>query len=137
MIGAVCAEGVSLILYILKIAMQLQLNPILPSSHPFNTISTADTAFALLFILVAVDHYGRQTKTTGVALARYVGAALHAQGSIYCPRLTDVDGGGIRGMSELIILDEIMHRVQRRGNLSSVPLPADYFDMICGTSTGG
>ncbi|TVY90325.1 Kinesin light chain, partial [Lachnellula willkommii] len=49
----------------------------------------------------------------------------------------DVDGGGIRGMSELIILDEIMHRVQRRGNLSSVPLPADYFDMICGTSTGG
>ncbi|TVY13428.1 Kinesin light chain, partial [Lachnellula arida] len=47
------------------------------------------------------------------------------------------DGGGIRGISELVILDEIMHRVQRRGNLSSVPLPADYFDMICGTSTGG
>ncbi|TVY37960.1 Kinesin light chain, partial [Lachnellula subtilissima] len=51
--------------------------------------------------------------------------------------LLSLDGGGIRGMSELIILDEIMHRVQRRGNLSSVPLPADYFDMICGTSTGG
>jgi len=47
------------------------------------------------------------------------------------------DGGGIRGMSELIILDEIMHRVQRKGNLATVPLPADYFDMICGTSTGG
>ncbi|TVY45746.1 Kinesin light chain [Lachnellula occidentalis] len=51
--------------------------------------------------------------------------------------LLSLDGGGIRGMSELIILDEIMHRVQRRGNLESVPLPADYFDMICGTSTGG
>jgi patatin-like phospholipase/acyl hydrolase len=51
--------------------------------------------------------------------------------------LMDADGGGIRGMSELIILDETMHRVQRKGNLSTVPLPADYFDMICGTSTGG
>jgi patatin-like phospholipase/acyl hydrolase len=49
----------------------------------------------------------------------------------------DADGGGIRGMSELIILDEIMHRVQRKAKLSTAPLPADYFDMICGTSTGG
>ncbi|KAH8684316.1 acyl transferase/acyl hydrolase/lysophospholipase [Tricladium varicosporioides] len=30
-----------------------------------------------------------------------------------------------------------MHRVQRAERLSSVPLPADYFDLICGTSTGG
>jgi hypothetical protein len=46
------------------------------------------------------------------------------------------DGGGIRGISELIILEEIMHRVARALNVST-PLPADYFDMICGTSTGG
>ena len=30
-----------------------------------------------------------------------------------------------------------MHRVQRTEKLSSVPLPADYFDLMCGTSTGG
>jgi patatin-like phospholipase/acyl hydrolase len=48
-----------------------------------------------------------------------------------------LDGGGIRGISALVILDEIMHRVQRAEGLSSVPLPADYFDLICGTSTGG
>jgi hypothetical protein len=30
-----------------------------------------------------------------------------------------------------------MHRVQRVQKLSEVPLPADYFDLICGTSTGG
>jgi hypothetical protein len=46
------------------------------------------------------------------------------------------DGGGIRGISELVILEEIMHRVGRAQNLP-IPLPADYFDMICGTSTGG
>jgi len=47
------------------------------------------------------------------------------------------DGGGIRGISILIILDEIMHRVQRAKHLDHTPLPADYFDFICGTSTGG
>lgn len=45
--------------------------------------------------------------------------------------------GGIRGLSTLVILEETMHRLQRTENLSSIPLPADYFDLICGTSTGG
>jgi hypothetical protein len=47
------------------------------------------------------------------------------------------DGGGIRGISELVILQEIMHRVQRIQKLDHPPLPSDYFDLICGTSTGG
>ncbi|KAM3066473.1 hypothetical protein ACMFMG_012057 [Clarireedia jacksonii] len=51
-------------------------------------------------------------------------------------RLLSLDGGGIRGISELVILEEIMHRVGRSQNLPTL-LPADYFDMICGTSTGG
>lgn len=49
----------------------------------------------------------------------------------------ETDGGGIRGISELIILDEIMHRVKRTQKLDTTPLPADYFDLVCGTSTGG
>ncbi|MCJ1405825.1 hypothetical protein MMC11_009055 [Xylographa trunciseda] len=52
-------------------------------------------------------------------------------------RLLSLDGGGIRGLSELIIIEEIMHRIQGRENLNEVPLPADYFDLIGGTSTGG
>jgi hypothetical protein len=40
-------------------------------------------------------------------------------------------------MSELIILDEIMHRVQKIQKLDATPLPAEYFDLVCGTSTGG
>jgi patatin-like phospholipase/acyl hydrolase len=50
---------------------------------------------------------------------------------------TNTDGGGIRGISELVILEEIMHRVQRKKKLDQTPLPSDYFDLICGTSTGG
>jgi patatin-like phospholipase/acyl hydrolase len=62
-------------------------------------------------------------------------------------RLLSLDGGGIRGISELVILEEIMHRVNQvlKQETPSLPgqkenislLPADYFDMICGTSTGG
>lgn len=62
-------------------------------------------------------------------------------------RLLSLDGGGIRGISELVILGEIMHRVEQvlKQETPRLPgqkekislLPADYFDMICGTSTGG
>ncbi|KIJ39570.1 hypothetical protein M422DRAFT_175002 [Sphaerobolus stellatus SS14] len=47
------------------------------------------------------------------------------------------DGGGIQGMSELLILKEIIDRAQSQGKLSSTPLPCEYSDMIGGTSTGG
>jgi patatin-like phospholipase/acyl hydrolase len=54
----------------------------------------------------------------------------------------DKDGGGIRGLSELIILEEIMARItndeRQNGKDVSKPLrPCDYFDLITGTSTGG
>ncbi|KFY84702.1 hypothetical protein V500_09074, partial [Pseudogymnoascus sp. VKM F-4518 (FW-2643)] len=62
-------------------------------------------------------------------------------------RLLSLDGGGIRGISELVILEEIMHRVDQALKQETAVLqvqkeeisllPADYFDMICGTSTGG
>jgi len=47
------------------------------------------------------------------------------------------DGGGIRGLSELLILQEIMSRIQHDEKLADVPRPCDYFDLIGGTSTGG
>lgn len=48
-----------------------------------------------------------------------------------------IDGGGIRGICELRVLDEIMKRVQKAQNLASIPRPCDYFDLMAGTSTGG
>jgi len=47
------------------------------------------------------------------------------------------DGGGIRGLSELVILQEIMSRIQFDENLTEMPRPCDYFDLIGGTGTGG
>jgi len=47
--------------------------------------------------------------------------------------LLALDGGGIRGLSSLIILKHIMKSIDRE----NPPMPCDYFDMIGGTSTGG
>ncbi|KAL8701275.1 MAG: hypothetical protein Q9201_005000 [Fulgogasparrea decipioides] len=51
--------------------------------------------------------------------------------------LLALDGGGIRGVSILLILDEIMKRVQHDESLEHLPRPCDYFNLIGGTSTGG
>jgi len=52
-------------------------------------------------------------------------------------RLLSLDGGGIRGLSSLIILRDVMERIKSDENLISTPLPCEYFDMIGGTGTGG
>jgi patatin-like phospholipase/acyl hydrolase len=48
-------------------------------------------------------------------------------------RLLALDGGGVRGLSALMILEQLMDAV----NPDAPPKPCDYFDMIGGTSTGG
>ncbi|KAJ5662450.1 tetratricopeptide repeat domain protein [Penicillium maclennaniae] len=48
-------------------------------------------------------------------------------------RLLTLDSGGVRGLSSLIILQQLMATVDPE----SPPKPCDYFDMIGGTSTGG
>jgi len=47
--------------------------------------------------------------------------------------LLSLDGGGVRGLSSLYILQRLMEAV----NPEKPPKPCDYFDMIAGTSTGG
>ncbi|CAK7199475.1 hypothetical protein SEUCBS139899_002155 [Sporothrix eucalyptigena] len=48
-------------------------------------------------------------------------------------RLLALDGGGVRGLSSLMIL----RRLMAAANPESPPKPCEYFDMIGGTSTGG
>ncbi|KAK4201394.1 hypothetical protein QBC40DRAFT_306037 [Triangularia verruculosa] len=48
-------------------------------------------------------------------------------------RLLGLDGGGVRGLSSLLILQQLITAVDPE----SPPKPCDYFDMIGGTSTGG
>ncbi|KAJ7077531.1 FabD/lysophospholipase-like protein [Mycena belliarum] len=52
-------------------------------------------------------------------------------------RVLSFDGGGIRGLSSLLILQRIMYRIKEDNHLEKVPKPCEYFDMMCGTSTGG
>jgi len=40
-------------------------------------------------------------------------------------------------MSALLIIKEIMHRIQVSEGLTTTPLPCEYFDLIGGTDTGG
>ncbi|KAI9823351.1 MAG: hypothetical protein M1819_001359 [Sarea resinae] len=47
--------------------------------------------------------------------------------------LLAIDGGGVRGLSALIILEQLMETIDPE----NPPKPCDYFDMIGGTSTGG
>ncbi|KAI1845156.1 hypothetical protein JX265_002760 [Neoarthrinium moseri] len=57
-------------------------------------------------------------------------------------RILSLDGGGVRGYSMIIILQELMHRtyVEIEGKAprrDQIPKPCDHFDLIVGTGTGG
>lgn len=47
--------------------------------------------------------------------------------------LLSLDGGGVRGLSSLMVLKQLMEAIDPQ----HPPKPCDYFDMIGGTSTGG
>ncbi|KAG8754097.1 hypothetical protein FRC11_006868 [Ceratobasidium sp. 423] len=51
--------------------------------------------------------------------------------------LLSLDGGGITGLSSLLIVKGIMTRLQAKDQLPNMPKPCEYFDMISGTGTGG
>ncbi|KAK7397938.1 hypothetical protein QQX98_012692 [Neonectria punicea] len=52
-------------------------------------------------------------------------------------RLLSLDGGGVRGLSSLLILEHLMEAIRDAEKLAEVPRPCERFDMIGGTSTGG
>ena len=53
------------------------------------------------------------------------------------PRVLTLDGGGVRGLSSLLILRDIMEDVGQASETLETPRPSEYFDLIGGTSTGG
>jgi patatin-like phospholipase/acyl hydrolase len=55
----------------------------------------------------------------------------------HAPRILSLDGGGVRGLSSLLILREIMEDIEQRTGATETPRPCEYFDLIGGTSTGG
>ncbi len=53
------------------------------------------------------------------------------------PRILSLDGGGVRGLSTLLILRDIMEEIGRRTGGSHPAKPSDYIDLIGGTGIGG
>jgi Patatin-like phospholipase len=53
-----------------------------------------------------------------------------------CPRILSLDGGGVRGLSSLLILRNMMEEIARRNGIAEAR-PCQYFDLIGGTGTGG
>ncbi|KAI1137532.1 FabD/lysophospholipase-like protein [Hypoxylon sp. FL0543] len=52
-------------------------------------------------------------------------------------KILSLDGGGVRGISSLQILQGLVEKIKETQNLSEVPRPCEIFDLIGGTSTGG
>jgi patatin-like phospholipase/acyl hydrolase len=58
-------------------------------------------------------------------------------------RILCLDGGGVKGLSSLYVLKELMEQIERyedssrREKMNGILRPCDYFDLICGTGTGG
>jgi patatin-like phospholipase/acyl hydrolase len=52
-------------------------------------------------------------------------------------RVLTLDGGGVRGLSSLLILRDIMEDIAQVKQTSAPPKPCELFDLIGGTSTGG
>jgi patatin-like phospholipase/acyl hydrolase len=55
----------------------------------------------------------------------------------HCPRLLALDGGGLRSLASLSILEYIEQELARHSNSSTPPLLYEYFDLIGGCGTGG
>lgn len=52
-------------------------------------------------------------------------------------RILSLDGGGIRGLASLYVLQDLMDRIKVKEKLVQPPPPCEWFDLIVGTSTGG
>jgi patatin-like phospholipase/acyl hydrolase len=58
-------------------------------------------------------------------------------------RILCLDGGGVKGLSSLHIVKELMDQTRREEDLDGPPegakslRPCECFDVICGTGTGG
>lgn len=51
--------------------------------------------------------------------------------------LLSLDGGGVRGLSSLYILKDVMNQLNSERQDGTALKPCDVFDLISGTSTGG
>ncbi len=52
-------------------------------------------------------------------------------------RILSIDGGGIKGLTALLVLKRLMRSLMVEAKLTEEPRPCEMFDLIGGNSTGG
>lgn len=52
-------------------------------------------------------------------------------------RILCFDDGGVRCLSSVFILSQVMEKIRQRLGVDVAPKPWQYFDLICGTGFGG
>ncbi|KAL2885800.1 Vegetative incompatibility protein HET-E-1 [Ceratocystis lukuohia] len=52
-------------------------------------------------------------------------------------KILSLDGGGVRGLSSLLIFEYIVDHIRKSGGLAETQKPCEMFDLIGGTGTGG
>jgi hypothetical protein len=84
-----------------------------------------------------IDNMDEQSETTAVASQSQSGNDHTLDNTGYC--LLSLDGGGVRGLSTLYILQGIMYRLNLMREEAGLRArkPCEMFDLIGGTSTGG
>ena len=97
----------------------------------FNS-SSADATPGSAVLRHAVPGGGGRTKQRRESVARL----SHTPDPRPPLRILALDGGGIRGLMEVLLLKELLQRCNQKSGKPDGVL-ADYFDLMAGTSTGG
>lgn len=76
---------------------------------------------------------------TGLCLLSLGMRSLDTTRIYYCSYVCGLDGGGVRGLSTLLIVKALMAMVNEERSKDGQPpvKPCELFDLIGGTSTGG
>ena len=87
--------------------------------------------------MASVHGMDAQSETTAVPSRSQTGNDHTLDNTGYC--LLSLDGGGVRGLSTLYILQGIMNRLNYMREEAGLRQrkPCEIFDLIGGTSTGG
>lgn len=111
-------------------------------------VSRAIVCSAQLYIATAQRHLVMANKHFDICISLRVKAhdsstsRSHSMAQLPKPtkplKILTIDGGGLQGISTLIILDKLLHTIARNNGVRDrKPRPCDVFDVIAGIGAGG
>ncbi|PPQ82479.1 hypothetical protein CVT24_002371 [Panaeolus cyanescens] len=140
----VCAQYVGWENYARSGQLVVRISNKAPSAEPIQLPDVTGTLEALSEIRASAEKYYEKVGVTSATIATLsnetrADMVLEAPPAYEGPRvlrLLCLDGGGVRGVSELCILKKLMAKIAKEKGTKDIR-PCEYFDMIAGTSTGG